>query len=72
MIIVKRITIFYDFSSMKAFPLRSATICEAAISATQEIKQASKQAKRGECMPCERHSTPHILLYRFRKVNQNP
>ena len=23
-------------------------------------------------MPCESHSTQHILLYRFRKVNQNP
>ena len=36
MIIVKSITIFYDFSTMKAFPLRSATICEAAISAIQQ------------------------------------
>ena len=37
MIIVKSITIFYGFSTMKAFPLRSATICEAAISAIQAI-----------------------------------
>ena len=36
------------------------------------VNKASKQAKRRECLPCERHSTLHILLHRFRKVNQNP
>ena len=36
------------------------------------VNKTSKQAKQGECLPCEHHSTLHILLHFCCKVNQNP